>query len=136
MKSYEAQIRVRYQETDNMGVVYYANYLVWFEVARTEYLRFHGLAYKDLEARGYYLMVAAVSCRYRAPARYDDIVRIQTWVSELKNSSMQFDYKLFIGDRLVATGDSLHVCTNRSGRPVRIPDEIRSLHRVCQKHHA
>ncbi len=128
MKSCESQIRVRYQETDNMGVVYYANYLVWFEVARTEYLRSRGMAYKDLEAeKGIYLMVASVSCQYKAPARYDDVVRIQTWVSELKNSSMKFEYKLFIGEKLIATGDSVHVFANRAGRPTRIPDELRRL---------
>ena len=81
MKAHETEIRVRYQETDNMGVVYYANYLVWFEVARTEYLRAFGIAYKDLETKGMYLIVAGVSCSYRSPARYDDCVRIKTWVS-------------------------------------------------------
>ncbi|MDD5436961.1 MAG: thioesterase family protein [Candidatus Omnitrophica bacterium] len=127
MKKHETTIRVRYQETDNMGVVYYGNYFTWFEVVRTEYLRAFGLVYRDLEAKGVYLMVASASCQYKAPARYDDLVRIETWVSALKNSSMTFEYKLFTGEKLIATGDSVHVCTNKQGRPVRIPQEIRVL---------
>lgn len=127
---HESQIRVRYEETDSMGVVYYANYLVWFEVARTEYFRALGISYRKLEEDGHYLMVAAVSCKYKSPARYDDIVRAQTWVSELKNSSLTFEYKLLVGETLIATGDSVHVFTNKSGRPVRMPEKIRE---VCCK---
>jgi acyl-CoA thioester hydrolase len=127
MKPFETDIRVRYQETDNMGVVYYANYLVWFEVGRTEYLRNLGLVYTRIEEKGFYLMVASVSCQYKSPAKYDDLVRIRTWVSEMKHSSMKFEYKLFVGEKLIATGESVHVCTNRSGRPVRMPEEIKKL---------
>jgi acyl-CoA thioester hydrolase len=126
-KPYETEIRVRYQETDNMGVVYYANYLVWFEVVRTEYLRSMGIAYRELEVKGLYLMVVSINCQYKSPARYDDIVRVQTWISDMKNSSLRFDYKLYVGERLVATGDSVHVFTTKSGRPTRIPDEIKNL---------
>jgi len=126
-KAHGTEIRVRYQETDNMGVVYYANYFVWFEVARTEFLRKSGVAYRDLEKKGVYLMVASASCDYKSPARYDDIVRIETWIPELKNSSLKFAYRLFIGEKLIATGESIHVFTNKSARPVRIPEEIRGL---------
>jgi len=123
----ETEIRVRYQETDNMGVVYYANYFIWFEVARTEYLRSAGISYRQLEEKGMYLMVAGASCQYKSPAKYDDVVRIQTWISKMKNSSLDFAHKLYIGDRLIATGESIHVFTNSSGRPIRIPKEIRLL---------
>lgn len=126
MRVHETQVRVRYQETDNMGVVYYANYLVWFEVARTEYLRSLGLSYRNIEAKGTYMMVASASCQYKSPARYDDIVRIQSWISDIKNSSFKFEYKLFVEDRLIATGESVHVCTNKAGRPVKIPSELKS----------
>ena len=129
MKTHETQVRVRYQETDNMGVVYYSNYLVWFEIARTEYFRALGLVYRELEKKGIYLMVASVGCRYRSPAKYDDIVKIQAGVPELKNSSLKFEYRLSVGDKLIATGESVHVFTNESGRPVRIPEEVRSLYR-------
>ena len=124
---HETELRVRYQETDNMGVVYYANYFVWFEVARTEYLRSAGISYRQLEDKGMYLMVAAASCQYRSPARYDDVVRVQAWISKMKNSSLDFAYKAHVGDRLIATGESVHVFTNKSGRPVRIPKEMREL---------
>lgn len=112
-----------------MGVVYYANYFVWFEVARTEYLRSAGISYRKLEEKGSYLMVASATCQYKSPARYDDIVRIQTWIPKIKNSSLQFEHKLFIGDKLIATGESVHVFTNSNGRPVRVPEEIRGLYK-------
>lgn len=121
---HESVIRVRYQETDNMGVVYYANYFVWFEVARTEHFRSLGIVYRELEERGIYLMVASATCQYKAPARYDDLVRIQTCIPEVKKSSFKFGYKLFVGDGLIATGESVHVFTGKSGRPTKIPDEV------------
>lgn len=121
----ETHIRVRYQETDNMGVVYYANYFVWFEIARSEYFRAKGISYRELEKRGLFMMVASASCQYKAPCQYDDVVKIQAWVPELRNSSMRFGYKLFVGDRLIATGESSHVFTDKSKKPVRIPQEIR-----------
>ena len=129
MKTHETEIRVRYQETDNMGVVYYANYFIWFEVARTEYLRSAGISYRKLEEKGAYLMVASATCQYKAPARYDDVVRIQTWIPRLKNSSLQFEHKLFVGDKLIATGESIHVFTNSNGRPIRVPEEIRDFYK-------
>ena len=131
MKHFETEIRVRYKETDNMGVVYYSNYLVWFEIARTEYFRkLLGIVYRDLEDRGMYLMVAEVNCKYKSPARYDDLIRAQAWISELKNSSLKFEYKLFIGEQLIATGDSVHVFTNKLGRPVRVPQEILAISKL------
>ena len=108
-----------------MGVVYYANYFTWFEVARTEQFRSIGVSYKKLEEEGVYMMVAAASCEYKAPAKYDETVSIETWVSELRNTSMKFSYKVCVDDKLVATGESTHVLTNRSHRPIRIPEKIR-----------
>ena len=129
MRTHETEIRVRYQETDNMGVVYYANHFVWFEVARTEYLRAADISYRELEKQGLYMMVASAACQYKAPARYDDIVTIQSWVPVMKNSSLQFAHKLFVGTTLIATGQSVHVFTNKAGKPVRIPDQLRRLNR-------
>lgn len=129
MRMHETQIRVRYQETDNMGVVYYANYFIWLEVARTEYFRSSGISYRHIEEKGSYMMVAGASCQYKAPARYDDVVRIQTWIANMRNSSLDFAHKLYIGERLIATGESVHVFTNKSGKPVRIPKEIRNIPR-------
>lgn len=123
-KFHKTRIRVRYQETDKMGVVYYANYLVWFEVARTEYFKSFGLSYRDLENKEIYLMVASVMCQYKSPARYDDLVSIRSWIPEVKNSSLKFAYELSIGNRAIATGESVHVFTNKAGRPMRIPEEV------------
>lgn len=126
MKTHETEIRVRYQETDNMGVVYYGNYFVWFEIARTEHFRALGLSYRGLEEKGFYLMVAGASCTYKSPARYDDIVRMRSWIPHVKNSSLKFEYNLFIGEKMIATGESTHVFTGKTGRPIRIPEEVKS----------
>lgn len=134
MKVCETQIRVRYQETDNMGVVYYANYFVWFEIARTEYLRAFGISYRHLEEKGMYLMVASASCKYKKSARYDDVVKIETWISELKNSSIKFEYKIVKDGELLALGDSVHVFTNKAGRPIRVPEEITSARDLFLSH--
>jgi acyl-CoA thioester hydrolase len=127
MRTASTDIRVRYQETDNMGVVYYANYFVWFEVARTEYLRSAGISYRALEEKGFYMMVASASCSYKSPARYDDVINVDAWIPKMNNSSLQFSYRLSSVGRLVATGESVHVFTNSSGRPVRIPQDIRKI---------
>jgi len=127
MPTHNTEIRVRYQETDNMGVVYYSNYFVWFEVGRTEHMRSLGMPYTDLEKKGLFMMVASASCQYKSPARYDDIVRIETRIPEIRNSSLKFEYRLSVGERLIATGESVHVMTNEKGRPVRISPEIKEL---------
>ena len=127
--THRTEIRVRYQETDNMWVVYYANYFVWFEVARTEYLRANGISYRDIEEKGMYMMVAGASCRYKAPARYDDLVRIETCIPGIKNSSLEFAHKFYVQDKLIATGESVHVFTDKTGRPVRMPEEVAGLSR-------
>lgn len=127
MRICETEVRVRYQETDNMGVVYYGNYFTWFEIARTEYFRTLGIVYRKLEEKGVYLMVASASCQYKSPARYDDILRIESWVPEARNTSMKFAYNIFRDNTLLASGESVHVATNKSGRPVRLPQELKSL---------
>jgi len=124
---HETEIRVRYEETDRMGVVYYGNYLVWFEIARTEYLRSFGISYREIEEKGLYLIVAEANCQYKSPARYDDLVTVKTWISEFKNTSLKFEYKVRVGERLVATGETVHVFTNKEFKPTRIPEEILSL---------
>lgn len=111
-----------------MGVVYYANYFVWFEIARSEHFRSLGISYREMEKRGLFMMVAGASCTYKAPSRYDDVVRIQSWMHEVRNSSVKFGYKVFVGEKLIATGETSHVFTDRSYKPVRIPQEIRDIH--------
>lgn len=126
MNGCRTDLRVRYQETDNMGVVYYGNYFTWMEVARTEHFRKMGISYKAIEDKGAFLMVASAGCRYKSPARYDDIVTIESAVAEIKNSSLKFEYKISVGSRLVASGESVHVFTDRSCKPMRIPAEIKA----------
>ena len=110
-----------------MGVVYYGNYFVWFEVARTEYLRNQGISYERLEESGLYLMVVSASCKYKATARYDEVVSISTWVSSLRNTSLTFEYELSVGSKQIASGESCHVFTDKAYKPVRIPESIKRL---------
>jgi len=123
----QIEVRVRYAETDQMGVVYYANYLVWFEIARTEYFRRLGLNYTDLEKRGIYLVVAESNCAYKSPVKYDDLIRITTSLNYVKASSIEFRYELFSDNRLIAKGRTAHVFVNRKKKPVRVPVDVRHM---------
>lgn len=123
----ETSIRISYADTDQMGMVYYANYLVYFERGRTEWLREHGLTYRQMEEKGMYFPVIESICKYHSPARYDDIISVQTTVADLGAASVTFGYEIRCGDRLIATGSTKHPLVNREFRPVRIPADIRSL---------
>lgn len=126
MKKFSMEHRVNYKETDQMGVVYYANYLIWFEIVRTEYFRDKNLVYKQIEdERKIYLPVAEATCQYKAPARYDDIVTLMTWISEMGKSKLIFQYEIEIDGKLTATGMTRHAFINDAGRPVPIPEDIR-----------
>ncbi|MFC1576455.1 acyl-CoA thioesterase [Candidatus Omnitrophota bacterium] len=127
MKSHKTELRVRYEETDRMGVVYYAKYLIWFEVARTELFHKLGLPYTQLEAQGVRLMVASAACNYKAPATYDDLVTVETEISEVKNTSLAFTYKVSRGETLLATGSTTHVFTDTRGKPMRIPGKVKEV---------
>jgi acyl-CoA thioester hydrolase len=118
-------LRVRYADSDQMGVAYYSNYLVWFEVGRTEWLRSRGYAYRDLESRGIYLPVTEAACRYLAPCRYDDLLRVVTRVGRLGRAVVRFDYRVLKEDgTLAAVGHTEHCLLSRDGRPLRVPAEI------------
>jgi acyl-CoA thioester hydrolase len=121
---------VRYAETDKMGVVYYANYLVWFEVGRTEWLRACGPTYRGLESEGIGLPVIEAGCQYHVPGRYDDEVDVRTDGRLLSPARVRFDYEVVrVTDAVVlARGHTVHaVMNNRTGRPCRLPAEIRTL---------
>lgn len=123
------EFRVRYSETDQMGVVYHAEYLVWCEVGRTEFIRALGLPYAEMERRGAYLAVADASLRFHAPARYDDLVRVETTLTALKSRAITFDYLIRhaeSGTRLVSARTML-VSLDANGRPVPIPADVRDL---------
>ena len=123
------EIKVRYAETDNMGIVYYANYLVWFEVGRTEYLLAQGLDYRDVEKDGLFMAVVESYCAYKVPARYGDIVIIEVQPSDVKHSSMKFNYKVTRKeDRLLlAQGYTTHVLIDKNMQPKKIPEKVRAL---------
>ena len=125
-ETFDWDLRVRYAETDQMGVTYYGNYLVWFEVARTEYFRSKGVVYTDIEKDGLYLAVAESRCRYLAPTRYDDVVTIRTWISRLGLTSIHFSYEVLNkqSGQKIAEGSTSHVFVNRGMRPMRIPEEV------------
>ncbi len=126
MLSGETQIRVRYAETDRMGLLHHANYLVYFEQARTELLRSAGLSYRDLEDQGYLLVIVKAEVHYRTPARYDDFLTIRTKVARMTSVRIDHRYEVFRDNTLVAEGSSTLACVDREGRLQRLPDALTS----------
>jgi acyl-CoA thioester hydrolase len=120
-------VRVRYAETDQMGVVYYANYFVWFEVGRTDLLRSLGGTYRELEADGIFLPVIEAACEYAQPSRYDDELEIRTDGRLKSPVRVEFIYEVvrLVDGKTVARGRTVHAATNREGRPCRIPAPVR-----------
>jgi acyl-CoA thioester hydrolase len=118
-----ATYRVIYGDTDQMGVVYYANYLRWFERGRSEFLRQIGLPYSTIEQQGFHFPVTEVNCRYANSARYDDVVRIETEITELGRASLSFVYRIAreADNDLLATGSTKHACIKQTGKVARIP---------------
>ena len=124
----ESRFRVRYAETDQMGMVYYANYLIWMEVGRTDFCRDCGFSYRDMEREYHaFLTVAEANCRYMAPARYDDEILVETQLDRAKNRVVQFTYRIKCGERLLAEGRTLHVVIGTDGRPRAMPDRYLDL---------
>src|SRR6202035_5743361 len=122
MLSGEIQIRVRYAETDRMGLLHHANYLVYFEQGRTELLRSQGIAYKDLEDQGYLLVLARVEVRYRSPARYDEVLTLRTTVTRTTPVRIEHKYEVLRDGTLVAEGESTLACVDRAGKLQALPD--------------
>jgi acyl-CoA thioester hydrolase len=122
-------VRVRYAETDKMGVVYYANYFVWFEVARADLLRSLGWSYRDMEQDGIILPVIEAHCEYLRPARYDDELEIRAEGRMLSPIRMEFTYQVRLGADagLAASGRTVHAALDPSGRPCRLPQRIREV---------
>ena len=126
----EATLRVRYAETDKMGVVYHANYLVWFEIGRTEYCRARGFSYRDMEeSENAFLVVAESYCRYKAPAYYDDVLVVRTHVTELRRRSLRFGYEIIreADGVIIAEGETGHVVTDGTGRVRSMPTGFAEL---------
>jgi acyl-CoA thioester hydrolase len=121
-------LRVRYAETDRMGVAYYGNYFTWFEVGRVELLRQLGFRYRDMEEQeNSYIVVAEARCHYRRPARFDDLLRIVTRVVESRSRSIRFAYEIYNEEtgELLATGETTHVICDANGRPRVLPEKYR-----------
>ncbi len=125
----EATLRVRYAETDAMGIVHHTNYIVWFEVGRGEYMRQQGGDYAHLEAHGYYLPVIEVQARYLAPTRYGDLVTVRTWVEEARSRQVTFAYEVVMAEtgQLLATGRTKHFCVDEEGAIKTIPQAMREM---------
>ena len=126
------EIRVRYGETDQMRVAYYAHYLNWFEVGRSNLLRERGVSYREVETQGIFLPVVEAHCRYLKPARYDDLLRIVTKVSQAQGARLSFEYEIrrtgpSNTDDLLATGNTVHVAVNEQGKPMRLPEQLARL---------
>jgi len=115
--------RVPYADTDRMGVVYYANYLVYFERLRNELLRRTGTSYRQWEESGIMLPVVEAACRYRGPAHYDDILTVSGEASPVKATRIRIDYRVRRGEELLAEGHTIHACL-KDGRPARVPEGL------------
>lgn len=138
MEYFDYHYRVIYADTDMMGITYYANYLKFFEAARTEYFRALGFPYTECEKKGIYLPVAEAHANYLAPSRYDDDLTVRTSVAEIGNSTLRFEYQAMNTKTgvTVATGYTVHVFVNKAMKPCRVPEEIHSIvkeHRLLKK---
>lgn len=125
----EITVRVNYSETDQMGVVYHARYVVWLDMARTEHLRAAGMSYKDVEAMGVRLAVGELNMRYRQAARYDDLVRVRCWVKDLGSRRILFGYAVEHADTgdLLATATTAMFSIDNDHRPTRLPEVVTRL---------
>lgn len=130
MQMHEARLRVRYAETDQMGIVYYANYLVWMEIGRVEYCKALGFRYRDMEAQdGVLLAVVEAHCRYLYPAHFDEEVLIRTRVQNVNSRMVEFAYGMVMAadERPLARGATKHLYLGRDMKPVRLPEKYRKL---------
>lgn len=127
MKCSEINTRVRYQETDQMGIVYYSNYFVYFEMGRIEFLRHLGISYAEIEKENIFLAVVEAHCRYKAPAMFDDLLVIKTCLSKMKFARIEFCYEIrrINEEPLIAEGSTLLACLGIDKKPIGIPEQIR-----------
>ena len=125
---HEITVRVRYADTDTMRVVYYANYLVWFESGRIELLRSRGVVYRDIEEMGIFIPVVEAKANYKAPARFDDELLVKTRIKEMGTTSVTFENEVYRlpGRELLCTGHTVHVVVGKDGRPMPIPEALRA----------
>jgi acyl-CoA thioester hydrolase len=123
---YDIEVRVRYAETDQMGVVYHSNYLIYFEIGRTEMMRASGISYAELEERGYVLAVIESSLKHTGSAKYDDLLTVRTWLRQVTKTRLRFEYAVMRGDTVLTTGQTTLAFLSRADnmRPVRAPEDV------------
>jgi len=124
-KCHEIEVRVRYAETDAMGVLHHANYLIYFEMGRTEMLRASGGNYRKMEEMGLFIVVVKADCRYHRPARYDDVLAIRTTVTRVTGAKIEHEYQVFRDGELLATGHTVLAVVDRSGKVLPVPEWLR-----------
>jgi acyl-CoA thioester hydrolase len=131
---HETDIRVRYAETDQMGIVHHSNYLIWFEVGRSDLCRSRGFSYKDMEVDNALMVVAETYCRHRSPAFYEDIITVRIKVGEVRSRSLRFDYQVYrrSDDTIIAEGETLHVVTDQNKRVRVLPETYKKLF-ICDE---
>ena len=122
LKEHEIELRVRYKETDPMGFLHHANYFTYFEIGRTELLRASGGNYRQMEADGLLVVVVKAECRFRRPARYDDVLRLRTTVTRVTQAKIEHQYELFRGDECLAVGHVTLAMVDRSGKVQPVPE--------------
>lgn len=132
MKKYETEVRVIFGDTDAMGVVYHANYIKWFEVGRNELMREMGYPYMNLEGQGIWLPIVSVSCEYKAPARYDDVLLITTTIESLKSASIEISYEIFrkTDGKLLVKGKTKQGITDINMKPIRLSKACPELYEL------
>ncbi len=126
ISEHDIQIRVRYQETDAMGVLHHANYFTYFEMGRTELLRANGVDYRQIEEGGLFMVIVRLGCTYKKPARYDDVLTLRTRTSRVSAAKIEHEYQLFRGEELLAEAHSTLACVDREGKVQRVPDWMRT----------
>jgi len=123
--SFDIAIRVRYAETDRMGLLHHANYLVYFEMARTELLRQRGISYRDVEDAGHYLVIVEMGCKFKRPAYYDDLLTIRTVVDRVTHVKITHRYEVWRDGQLLAEGHTTLACVDREGKPQALPELLK-----------
>jgi acyl-CoA thioester hydrolase len=126
LTEHEIEIRVRYSETDAMGYLHHANYFAYFEMGRTELLRASGGNYRQMEEQGEFMVVVSLECKYRKPARYDDVLTLRTRVARVTPAKIEHEYQVLRGNELLTEARSILACVDRNGAVQRIPESLRA----------
>jgi acyl-CoA thioester hydrolase len=125
LQQHDVEIRVRYAETDRMGYLHHSHYPVYFEQGRTELLRQRGINYRDIEDQGFFLVIARLECKYKKPARYDDVLRLRTIVQRVTPVRIEHRYEVYRGEELLTEGSTTLACVDRDGRLMELPEVLR-----------